>query len=134
MPPAPLYVFNIYECPRHVTFDSCHRRRTRFNGSAGLVQTPDRRKLWNEYEEQETDTARFVKDCDRVEMILQAHEYEVMNGGLNGSSRVDLSDFFETTIGLCRFEQTKAWDDEVRRLRAKFWEERKKEEEEEEKS
>ena len=32
--------------------------------------------LWEEYEAQETDEARFVKDLDKFDMILQAAEYE----------------------------------------------------------
>lgn len=32
--------------------------------------------LWHEYEEQKTKEARFVKDLDRLEMALQACEYE----------------------------------------------------------
>lgn len=32
--------------------------------------------LWREYEEQQTKEARFVKDLDRLEMALQAREYE----------------------------------------------------------
>ena len=32
--------------------------------------------LWQEYEDGETAEARFVKDLDKFEMILQAYEYE----------------------------------------------------------
>lgn len=68
------------------------------------------RCLWEEYEAQETAEARFVKDCDRVEMMLQALEYETRNG-------VALDTFFETTKGKARFEQTIQWDKEIRRRR-----------------
>ena len=74
--------------------------------------TDDLRKLWEEYEEQATGEARFVKDCDRLEMILQAYVYECNNEGL------DLTDFFESTKGKARFDQTRAWDEEIRRRRA----------------
>jgi len=33
-------------------------------------------RLWEEYEEQHTPEARFVKDLDRFEMACQADEYE----------------------------------------------------------
>ena len=33
-------------------------------------------ELWDEYEAQETPEARFVKDLDKFDMILQAAEYE----------------------------------------------------------
>jgi putative hydrolase of HD superfamily len=68
------------------------------------------RSLWEEYEAGETDDAKFVKDCDRIEMILQAFEYEQ-------ACDVDLSTFFETTRGKARLAQTKVWDGEVRRRR-----------------
>lgn len=32
--------------------------------------------LWHEYEKGQTREARFVKDLDRIEMALQASEYE----------------------------------------------------------
>ena len=34
------------------------------------------RALWEEYESRSTPEARFVKDLDRIEMALQASEYE----------------------------------------------------------
>lgn len=33
-------------------------------------------ELWNEYEERNTPEAKFVWELDRVEMLLQAYEYE----------------------------------------------------------
>lgn len=53
--------------------------------------------LWNEYEAASTPEARFVKDLDKLEMILQAHEYEE-------EQDVDLSEFFDSTKGLFRTE------------------------------
>jgi putative hydrolase of HD superfamily len=43
--------------------------------------------LWQEYAEQSTPEARFVKQIDRLEMALQASVYERQHGK-------DLSDFF----------------------------------------
>ena len=34
------------------------------------------KQLFMEYENQETDESKFVKDLDKFEMILQAHQYE----------------------------------------------------------
>ncbi|KAG9347485.1 hypothetical protein JZ751_005052 [Albula glossodonta] len=45
----------------------------------GLLQEGLREEifdLWNEYEQQSSPEARLVKELDRLEMILQAHEYE----------------------------------------------------------
>lgn len=69
------------------------------------------RALWEEYEAQATPVARFVKDCDRLEMVLQAVQYERANPGL------DLEPFFESTEGKAGSPQTKAWDAEIRKLR-----------------
>lgn len=46
--------------------------------------------LWNEYEDGKTEAAIFVKQIDKLEMILQADDYERAQGK-------DLSDFFEST-------------------------------------
>jgi putative hydrolases of HD superfamily len=50
------------------------------------------RALWLEYESAHTAEALFVKDMDKLEMILQAREYERAFG-------VDLQDFFDGTRG-----------------------------------
>lgn len=34
------------------------------------------RSLWEEYEARETPEAKLVKDLDRLELVLQASEYE----------------------------------------------------------
>ncbi|OIT20433.1 hypothetical protein A4A49_37956 [Nicotiana attenuata] len=48
--------------------------------------------LWMEYEENSSLEAKVVKDFDKVEMILQALEYE------NGQGK-DLEEFFQSTAG-----------------------------------
>lgn len=46
-------------------------------GSEGNTQARERiRSLWEEYEARETPEAKLVKDLDRLELILQASEYE----------------------------------------------------------
>jgi putative hydrolase of HD superfamily len=50
------------------------------------------RSLWLEYECAQSAEAIFVKDMDKLEMILQAREYE-------RSYAVDLQDFFDGTQG-----------------------------------
>lgn len=49
----------------------------------------DMKALWEEYEAQETQEAKFVRDMDLLEMIVQAHHYE-------GSAEKDLSGFFRS--------------------------------------
>ncbi|GJP51323.1 hypothetical protein CLOM_g10482 [Closterium sp. NIES-68] len=46
--------------------------------------------LWEEYEANESSEARLVKDFDKLEMILQAHEYEQAQG-------MELQEFFDST-------------------------------------
>ncbi|PNX96244.1 HD domain-containing protein 2-like, partial [Trifolium pratense] len=49
-------------------------------------------ELWTEYEANSSPEAKFVKDFDKVEMILQALEYEDEQGK-------DLDEFFRSTAG-----------------------------------
>ena len=53
---------------------------------------PDLLKLWEEYENQSSNEWVFVKDLDKLEMLIQAHEYEIETG-------IDLSDFYASTNG-----------------------------------
>ena len=47
---------------------------------------------WLEYEQQETKESHLVKDLDKLEMILQATEYENQQG-------IMLQEFFDSTAG-----------------------------------
>ncbi|KAF8328401.1 HD domain-containing protein [Cantharellus anzutake] len=58
--------------------------------------------LWNEYEAGETAEARFVKDLDRVEMALQASEYEKRH-------RKDLQPFFDSSISKIQHPEVQGW-------------------------
>lgn len=59
------------------------KNRLESEAMALMVQTLDRSKealdiqsLWLEYEDGTSAEALFVKDLDKFEMIMQAHEYE----------------------------------------------------------
>ncbi|KAH1173574.1 hypothetical protein KIL84_017413 [Mauremys mutica] len=52
-------------------------------------------ELWEEYEHQSTAEARFVKELDQCEMILQASEYEELEK-MPGR----LQDFYDSTSGI----------------------------------
>eukprot|EP00882_Tetradesmus_deserticola_P015811 GHRQ01016850.1.p4 GENE.GHRQ01016850.1~~GHRQ01016850.1.p4 ORF type:complete len:107 (-),score=36.04 GHRQ01016850.1:372-692(-) len=52
-------------------------------------------QLWQEYEQQSTPEAHLVKDFDKLEMIMQAHEYEQSQG-------LGLQQFFDSTRGRFR--------------------------------
>ncbi|KAH9314642.1 hypothetical protein KI387_023269, partial [Taxus chinensis] len=53
-------------------------------------------ELWNEYEHNSSPEAKIVKDFDKVEMILQALEYE------NDQAK-NLDEFFQSTAGKDQF-------------------------------
>lgn len=63
-------------------------------------------ELWTEYEENSSPEAKVVKDFDKVEMILQALEYESEQGK-------DLDEFFQSTAGKFQTEIGKAWASEI---------------------
>ncbi|KAM9779362.1 HD domain-containing protein 2 isoform X1 [Syngnathus typhle] len=69
--------------------------------------------LWEEYEHQSSAEARLVKEFDRLEMILQAHEYEELEG-MPGK----LQEFFDSTRGCFQhpdvLQLAKALNDERR--------------------
>ena len=61
------------------------------------------RALWEEYEAGETQEAKLVKDFDKIEMIVQAGEYERDQPG------VELQEFFDSTAGKWRTDVGKEW-------------------------
>ncbi|KAL6973762.1 hypothetical protein U1Q18_027947 [Sarracenia purpurea var. burkii] len=63
-------------------------------------------QLWMEYEENLSLEAKVVKDFDKVEMILQALEYETEQGK-------NLDEFFQSTAGKFQTELGKAWASEI---------------------
>jgi len=73
--------------------------------------------LWREYEAHATPAARLVKDADKLEMLLQALEYE------RAQPALDLSQFYEARARIAGAEAA-AMADEVLRLRAEMLEAR----------
>lgn len=67
-------------------------------GSEGCREARERIwSLWEEYEARETPEAKLVKDLDRVELILQAVEYE--------RSECSLSVAVNVTEKICRIDE-----------------------------
>ncbi|CAG8813531.1 16710_t:CDS:2, partial [Gigaspora margarita] len=62
--------------------------------------------LWQEYEDATTKEAKFVRDIDKFEMILQAYEYEQ-------SQNKNLEEFFESTKGRFTHPEVKSWVEEL---------------------
>lgn len=57
-----------------------------------IVAAQEVEVLWHEYEAQSTPESHLVKDFDKLEMIIQAHEYEQAQG-------LQLQQFFDSTQG-----------------------------------
>jgi putative hydrolase of HD superfamily len=72
----------------------------------GGIQAEEMKELWMEYENNSSAEAKLVKDFDKVEMILQALEYETEQGK-------NLEDFFNSTKGKFQTNLGKAWAAEI---------------------
>ncbi|KAG1776578.1 HD domain-containing protein [Suillus placidus] len=68
--------------------------------------------LWNEYEEGKTNEAKFVKDLDRLEMALQAREYETAHA-------LDLQPFFDSSLPHLRHPEVKRWGEDLAQARSR---------------
>jgi putative hydrolase of HD superfamily len=65
-------------------------------------------ELWKEYERGTTEEAKLVKDMDKLEMTLQALEYEQ-----DGKNEKSLDGFFDSTRGKWRTPIGEAWGTEI---------------------
>ncbi|CAI0552686.1 unnamed protein product [Linum tenue] len=72
----------------------------------GGMRAEEIKELWYEYENNASLEANLVKDFDKVEMILQALEYETEHGKL-------LDEFFISTAGKFQTDLGKSWAAEV---------------------
>ncbi|KAF5250178.1 hypothetical protein FANTH_4598 [Fusarium anthophilum] len=78
--------------------------------------TAEIEKLWHEFEAGETPEAQFAQDIDKIELLLQAVEYE-----RESKNEKDLGEFMGVARKL-RTEAGKAWANEILGDREKFWE------------
>ncbi|KMZ66163.1 HD domain-containing protein 2 [Zostera marina] len=72
----------------------------------GGFRADEIKELWEEYENNSSLEANLVKDFDKIEMILQALEYEIEHGKI-------LDEFFLSTKGKFQTEIGKNWAAEV---------------------
>ncbi|KAF7132777.1 hypothetical protein RHSIM_Rhsim09G0115400 [Rhododendron simsii] len=72
----------------------------------GGLRAEEIKELWAEYENNSSVEANLVKDFDKVEMILQALEYEMEHGRV-------LDEFFLSTAGKFQTEIGKSWAAEI---------------------
>ncbi|EON66170.1 hypothetical protein W97_05414 [Coniosporium apollinis CBS 100218] len=78
------------------------------------------RKVWQEYEDNETLEAKFVHDIDKMELILQMVEYE---RSLQGA--VDLGEFTWVATRI-ELPEVKEWCEAAMQERQRFWEDAEK--------
>ncbi|KAJ8322163.1 hypothetical protein KUTeg_000634 [Tegillarca granosa] len=64
--------------------------------------------------EESSEEAKFVKDLDKFDMILQAHEYEQLD-----KRPKQLQEFFDGTEGKFQTEQVQGWVKELNNIREK---------------
>ncbi len=75
------------------------------------------RDIWQEYEDGKTLEAKFVKDVDKIELVLQMMEYERKGGG-----KLDLGEFVWVAEKI-QLDEVKSWCREILQEREDFWKE-----------
>lgn len=100
----------ISDTDKHAREEAAMTRMTAtlMGGSHTNLVGSDILALWKEYEEGTSPEANLVKDMDKLEMILQALEYEQ-----DGLHKKSLDGFFDSTRDKWRTEIGKAWGREI---------------------
>jgi putative hydrolase of HD superfamily len=81
----------------------------------GGVNGEEIRRVWQEYEDSETDESRFVHDIDKIELLHQMVEYEKHHGG-----RIDLGEFARVARNI-QLPEVKSWWEEIMSDREQYW-------------
>ncbi|KAK2759545.1 hypothetical protein FQN54_003024 [Arachnomyces sp. PD_36] len=79
----------------------------------GGVAGADMRRIWQEYEDNETLDAKFVHDVDKIELLLQMVEYE-------RARKINLEEFCRVAKRI-ELPEVKEWADQVLEERRVFW-------------
>lgn len=92
-------------------------------------------EFWQEYEKASSPEAKYVKDFDKFEMILQAYEYETgitcfivcflclfsillfSAHSSTSAQNMKLQQFYDSTNGAFQTAQVKAWVAELKKRR-----------------
>lgn len=85
---------------------------------AGGKQGEEIKKVWWEYEKDETEEAHFVHDVDKMELLLQMVEYE-----RSGEGKLDLGEFSRVAVRI-KLPEVQAWAQQVLDEREAFWKEK----------
>ena len=81
----------------------------------GGMQAEEIKKVWWEYENDETLEAHFVHDVDKMELLLQMVEYE-----RSAEGSLDLGEFSRVAARI-QLPEIKVWADDVLKERLAFW-------------
>jgi putative hydrolase of HD superfamily len=84
-------------------------------GVYGGITAQDIKAVFEEYEANESLEAKFVHDVDKVELLLQAVEYERANEG-----KIVLTEFYGTLERIV-LPEIRAWGEGVIKEREAFW-------------
>ena len=83
--------------------------------TGAMEQGQGLREIWQEYEDGKTKEAKFVKDVDKIELVLQMMEYERARDG-----QLDLGEFAWVAENI-KLEEVKSWCREILKEREEFW-------------
>ncbi|EEH07464.1 HD domain-containing protein [Histoplasma capsulatum G186AR] len=84
-------------------------------GAVPGLASQDIQEIFEEYEDNNTLEAKFVHDIDKLELLLQAVEYERSHAG-----KLDLSEFFHVLQGI-KLPEVREWAAVVMQERESFW-------------
>ena len=85
-----------------VTLEDKYQREDRaWTEICGSLNNDEMQVMWREMEAGETPEAKFVKELDKIEMLIQAEEYENLQEGLN------LDQFYNGFEGFFTFKNIK---------------------------
>ena len=71
--------------------------------------------VWQEYEDNVTNEAKFVHDIDKLELLLQMNEYERA-----GEGRLDLGEFSRVAFKVT-LPEMREWMEQILEERVEFW-------------
>lgn len=92
--------------------EKIRQEREGFKKVFSMINKEKMVSLCDEFEEQKTLEAKLVKDLDKLEMAIQAYEYET-------EYHIDLETFFESSRALIASDEIKSILQEIEKLRKK---------------
>ncbi len=91
--------------------EKLQKERDAFIKLLNLINEEEQIELFDEFEENKTPEARLVKEIDKLEMAIQAYEYEKEH-------KINLETFFESSRHLISSKEIKTVLEEIEGLRS----------------